>query len=82
MSKSVAAFTADPQPFSRGLSISIWMNLICTKSGGTTLSVGRLEMGVNLISSLAYTSVGAVLMVGGGDVRVVGKGDVIEDVGG
>ena len=44
--------------------------------------MGHLEMGMNLISYIPCTSVGAVLMVSGGDVRVVGKGDVVKDVGG
>ena len=37
---------------------------------------------MNLISSLPCTSTGAVLVVSGGDVRVVGNGDVVGDVGG
>ena len=37
---------------------------------------------MNFISSLPRISVGAVLVVGGGDVRVVGNGGVVEDVDG
>ena len=60
-----------------GVGISVWMNLICTNSGGTTPGVS-----MNLISSLPRTSAGVVRVVGGGDVWVVGNGDVVEDVDG
>ena len=61
-----------------GVGIYVGMNSICTNSGGTTPGVGRPGVGMNLISSLPCTSTGAVLVVNGGDVRVVGN----EDVGG
>ena len=57
--------------------ISVWMNSECTNSRGTTPGVG-----MNFISSLPRTSVVAVRVVGGGDVRVVGNKDVVEDVDG
>ena len=37
---------------------------------------------MNLISSLPCTTAGAVPIVSGGDVRVVGNRDVLGDVGG
>lgn len=37
---------------------------------------------MNIMSLLPCTSVGAAPVVCGGDVRVVGKGDFVEDVGG
>ena len=61
-----------------GVGIYVGMNSVCTNSGGTALGVGHLGVGMNLISSLPCTSTGAVLVVNGGDVRVVGN----EDVGG
>ena len=65
-----------------GVGIYVGMNSICTNSGGTTPGVGRPGVGMNLISSLPCTSTGAVPIVIGGDVRVVGNGDVVGDVGG
>ena len=62
--------------------ICVWMNLVCTNSRGTALRVGRLGVGMNLISSLPRTIAGSVPVVNGGDVRVVGNGDVLGDVGG
>ena len=81
----VIAFAADPQyvkPLVGGVGISVWMNSECTNSRGTTPGVGRLGVGMNFISSLPRTSVVAVRVVGGGDVRVVGNKDVVEDVDG
>ena len=43
------------------------MNSVCTPSGGTAPGVGRPRVGMNL---------------SGGDVRVVGNGDVLGDMGG
>ena len=43
--------------------------------------MGRPKVGMNLISALPCTFVGVVLIVSGGDVRVVGNGDVVGDVG-
>ena len=75
----IMAFATDPQcvkPLVEGgVGIFIWMNTVCTNSGGTALGVG-----MNLISSLPCTSAGAVSVVGRGDVWVVGNGDVVEDV--
>ena len=51
-----------------GVGISVWMNSVCINSGGTALGVG-----MNLISSLPRTFAGAVRVVDGGDVRVVGN---------
>ena len=65
-----------------GVGICVWMNLVCTNSGGTAPGVGRPGVGMNLISSLPCTTAGAVPVVSGGDVRVVGNGDVLGDVGG
>ena len=48
------------------------MKSVCTNSEGIAPGVG-----MNLISSL-----GAMPVVGGGGVRVVGNEDVVEDVGG
>ena len=62
--------------------ISVWMNSECTNSRGITPGVGRQGVGMNFISSLPRTSVVAVRVVGGGDVRVVGNKDVVEDVDG
>ena len=62
--------------------ISVWMKSECTNSRGTTPGVGRLGVGMNFISSLPRTSVVAGRVVGGGDVRVVGNKDVVEDVDG
>ena len=67
---------------SRRVGISIWMNSVCTNSGGTAPRVGCPGVGMNLISSMPCTSAGAVLVVGWGDVWVVGNKDVVEDVGG
>ena len=67
---------------SKGVGISVWMNSICMPSGGTTPGVGRPRVGMNLISSLPCTTVEAVSVVSGGDVQVVGNGDVLGDVGG
>ena len=65
---SVVAFAADPQ---------------CVKplmeGVGIKIAPG---VGMNLISSLPCTSVGAVSVVGRGDVREVGNRDVVEDVDG
>ena len=83
---SVAAFTADPQCVKAlvggGVGIYVWMNSVCTPSGGIAPGVGRPRVGMNLISSLPCTTVKAVPVVSGGDVRVVGNGDVVGDVGG
>ena len=66
-----------------GLGISVWMNSICTNlGGGVAPRVGCLGVGMNHISSLPCTSVEVVPVVSGGDVRVVGRGDVVKDVGG
>nr|POE73384.1 hypothetical protein CFP56_08691 [Quercus suber] len=62
--------------------ICVWMNSVCTNSGGTAPRVGHPGVGVNLISSLPCTSAGAVPVVTGGDIWVVGNGDVVGDVGG
>ena len=64
-----------------GVGIYVWMNLVCTNLGGTTLGVGRPKVGMNLISALPCTFVGVVSIVSGGDVQVVGNGDVVGDVG-
>ena len=75
----VAAFVADPQcmkPLVGGEGICVGMNSVCINSGGTAPGVGHPGVGMNLISSLPCTSTGAVLVVSGGDVRVVGNGDV------
>ena len=61
---------------SGGVGIYVGMNSVYTNSGGTALGVGHPGMGMNLISSLPCTSTKAVLVVSGGDVRVVGNGDV------
>ena len=65
-----------------GVGIYVWMNSVCTPSGGIAPGVGRPRVGMNLISSLPCTTVKAVPVVSGGDVRVVGNGDVLGDVGG
>ena len=65
-----------------GVSICVWMNSVCTNSGGTATGVGRPGVGMNLISSLPCTTVGAGPAISGGDVRVVGNGDILGDVGG
>ena len=65
-----------------GVGIFVWMNSVCTNSGGTALGVGRPRVSMNLISSLPHTSTGAMLVIGGEDIQVVGNGDVVEDVGG
>ena len=44
--------------------------------------MGCLGVGMNLISSLPCTSARAMLVVSGGDIWVVGNGDVVGDVGG
>ena len=62
---------------SGGMGICVWMNSVCTNSGGTTPRVG-----MNLISSLPCTSAGTVSVVNEGDVRVAGNEDVVEDMGG
>ena len=59
-----------------GVGISFWMNSVCTNLGGIALGVG-----MNLISSLPCTSARVVLVVNGGDILLVGNGDVVEDVG-
>ena len=64
-----------------GVGICVWMNSVCTNSGGTATGVGRLGVGMNLISSLPSTTAGAGPAVSGGDIRVVGNGDVLGDVG-
>ena len=77
VSVSVATFTADPQcvkPVVGGwVGIYVGMNSVCTNSGGTAPGVGRPGVGMNLISSLPCTSTGAVPIVSGGDVLVVGN---------
>ena len=82
----VAAFTADPQCVKplvgRWVGIYVGMNSVCTNSGGTAPGVGRPGVGMNLISSLPCTTAGAVPVVSGGDIRVVGNGNVLGDVGG
>ena len=65
-----------------GVGICVWMNSVCTPSGGTAPGVGRPGVGMNLISSLPCTIAGAVPVVSGGDVRMVGNGNVLRDVGG
>ena len=65
-----------------GVGICVWMNSVCINSGGIAPGVGHPGVGVNLISSLPCTSAGAVPIVSGGDVRVVGNRDVVGDVGG
>ena len=65
-----------------GLGICVGMNSVCTNSGGIAPGVGRPRVGMNLILSLACTFAGAVSVVSGGDVRVVGNRDVVGDVGG
>ena len=62
--------------------ICVSMNLVCTNSRGIALGVGRPGLGMNLISSLPRTIAGSVLVVNGGDVRVVANRDVLGDVGG
>ena len=52
------------------------------KLEGTVPGVGRSGVGMNLISSLPCTSTGAVPIVSGGDLWVVGNRDVVGDVGG
>ena len=52
------------------------------KLRGITPGVGRPRVGMNLILSLPCTSVGAMSVVSGGDIRMVGNGDVVGDVGG
>ena len=64
------------------MGIYVGMNSVCTNSGGTAPGVGRLVVGMNLISSLPCTSTRAVPIVIGGVVRVVGNWDVVGDVGG
>ena len=61
---------------SGGVGIYVGMNSVYTNSGGTALGVGHPGVGMNLISSLPCTSTKAVLVVSGGDVRVVGNEDV------
>ena len=56
--------------------IYVGMNSVCTNSGGTAPGVGCPGVGMNLISSLPCTSTGAVPVVSGKDVRVVGNEDV------
>ena len=55
---------------------------MCEATGGGMGIGTALGVGMNLISSRPHTSAGAVLVVGGGDVRVVGNGDPLEDVDG
>ena len=64
------------------MGLYVGMNSVCTNSGGTAPGVGRLVVGMNLISSLPCTSTGAMPIVIGGDVRVVGNRDVVGNVGG
>ena len=52
------------------------------KLKGDNTRGGSPRGGQNFISSLPRTSVVAVRVVGGGDVRVVGNKDVVEDVNG
>ena len=59
-----------------GVDICVWMNSVCTNSGGTAPGVGHPGVGMNLISSLPCTSAGAVPVVSEGDIQVVGNGDV------
>ena len=65
-----------------GAGICVWMNSVCTPSGGTAPGVGHPGVDMNLMSSLPCTTVGVVPVVSGGDVRMVGNGDVLGDVGG
>ena len=58
------------------------MNSVCMSLGGTAPGVGCPGVGMNLMSSLPCTTAGAVPVVSGGDVRVVGNEDVLGDVGG
>ena len=51
------------------------------KLRGDNTRVGRLGVGMNLMSSLPRTSAVAMPVVGRGDVWVVGNGDAVEDVG-
>ena len=67
---------------SGGVGICVWMNSVCTNSGGTATGVGHPGVGLNLISSLPCTTAGVGPAVNGGDVRVVGNRDVLGDVGG
>ena len=67
---------------SRRVGTSFLMNSICTNSGGIAPWVGHPGVGMNLISSMPCTSARAMLVVGGGDVLMVGNKDVVEDVGG
>ena len=64
------------------MGICVWMNSVCTNLRGIALGVGRLGVGMNLISSLPCTITGSVPVVNRGDVRVVGNEDVLRDVGG
>ena len=59
-----------------GVGIYVGMNSICTNSGGTTPGVGRPGVGMNLMSFLPCTTAGVVPVVSGGDVRMVGNGDM------
>ena len=82
VSVSVVAFAADPQCVNPllggggGGGIYVGMNSVCTNSWGTAPGVGRPGVGMNLISSLPCTSTGAMPVVSGGDVGVVGNRDV------
>ena len=65
-----------------GMGICVWINSVCTNSGGTATGVGRPGVGMNLISSLSSKTAGAGPAVSGGDVQVVGNIDVLGGVGG
>ena len=54
----------------------------CKKSRLVYLGGTAPGVGMNLISSLPCTFAGAVPVVSGGDIRVVGNRDVVGDVGG
>ena len=51
-------------------------------SGGGVGIETAPRVGMNLISFLPHTSTEVVLVVSGGDVRVVGNRDVVENVDG
>ena len=83
---SVTAFAADPQyvkPLVGGGGGYLCLDeLGMHKLKGDNSRGGSPRGGQNFISSLPRTSVVAVRVVGGGDVRVVGNKDVVEDVDG
>ena len=52
---SVAAFAADPQCVKAlvgGVGICVWMNSVCTPSGGTAPTMGRPGVGMNVMSAV------------------------------